>query len=459
MTKFWTRTAIIAAAGYALAACATANYPTVQGQTPREPMVPAKPNYPIVQSAPAGSAPAQAAPAAAPSGASVESQALPPVAQAAPPPSPVASQPLSPAMVSTPPAPVTTTRTVPTAAGKVVDALGKPSTYVVEPGDTLYAISRKLGTSVDKLADDNGLGAPYRLQPGQTLKGPAPKTKAYVVEPGDTLYAIGRRFSVSPQQIADANGVAVSRPIEIGQKLVLPDGYRDTGPTTRTVTVTTTPPPPSAITYPRPAPTSVATTPPPSSATTAVIQSQTLPPPPPPPPPSSALKPYTPSPGVVVPPKPAPAPTQAAPATPALTPEDAAVAAAGKDKFTWPVNGEVISSFGPKSGGQRNDGLNIRATENTVVRAAAGGEVVYAGDQVPGFGNLVLVKHEDGWVTAYAHLSRVDVKMRDFVVQGQQLGLVGSTGGVDEPQLHFEVRYAPSPTDKAKPIDPALVLP
>ncbi len=84
--------------------------------------------------------------------------------------------------------------------------------------------------------------------------------------------------------------------------------------------------------------------------------------------------------------------------------------------------------------------------------------MVYAGDQVPGFGNLVLVKHADGWVTAYGHLGRVDVKMQQKVVQGQQLGMAGQSGGVSEPQLHFEVRYAPSPTERARPVDPQLVL-
>ena len=90
---------------------------------------------------------------------------------------------------------------------------------------------------------------------------------------------------------------------------------------------------------------------------------------------------------------------------------------------------------------------------------AADGEVVYAGDQVPSFGNLVLIKHPGGWVTAYAHMGRILVKNRDQVVQGQQIGVVGQTGQVDRPQLHFEIRYAPSPKDKAIPVDPALVLP
>jgi murein DD-endopeptidase MepM/ murein hydrolase activator NlpD len=135
------------------------------------------------------------------------------------------------------------------------------------------------------------------------------------------------------------------------------------------------------------------------------------------------------------------------------------IAAAGAGRFIQPVTGDIISGYGPKDGGQRNDGVNFVAPAGTPVRAAAAGEVVYAGDQVPGFGNLVLVKHDGGWVTAYAHLGRVDVKMRDMVMQGQQIGQVGSTGGVSQPQLHFEVRYAPTPQDKARPVDPSLVLP
>lgn len=85
--------------------------------------------------------------------------------------------------------------------------------------------------------------------------------------------------------------------------------------------------------------------------------------------------------------------------------------------------------------------------------------MVYAGDQVPGFGNLVLIKHADGWVTAYGHLGRVEVRMQQRVEQGQQIGQAGSSGGVSEPQLHFEIRYAPSPQERARPVDPALVLP
>ena len=103
--------------------------------------------------------------------------------------------------------------------------------------------------------------------------------------------------------------------------------------------------------------------------------------------------------------------------------------------------------------------MKIRAPAGEAVRAAAAGEVVYAGDQVPGFGNLVLIKHADGWVSAYGHLSRIDVKIQQRLGQGQQIGQIGASGGVGEPQLHFEIRYAPTPADRARPIDPQLVLP
>jgi murein DD-endopeptidase MepM/ murein hydrolase activator NlpD len=135
------------------------------------------------------------------------------------------------------------------------------------------------------------------------------------------------------------------------------------------------------------------------------------------------------------------------------------IAAAGKGRFIWPLKGSVIAPFGDSGPGQHNDGVDIAAQPGDSVRAAAAGEVVYAGSSIPGFGNLVLVKHPGGWVTAYAHLNRIEVRMRDSVAQGDEIGQAGQTGAVDRPLLHFEVRYAPQPTEKARPVDPALVLP
>lgn len=112
-----------------------------------------------------------------------------------------------------------------------------------------------------------------------------------------------------------------------------------------------------------------------------------------------------------------------------------------------PVNGRVISGFGPKGGGLHNDGLNIAAPRGTPVLAAENGIVVYAGSELRGFGNLLLVNHADGWMTAYAHNEALLVKRGDIVRRGQAIARVGSTGSVDTPQLHFEVRRNSRPVD------------
>ena len=348
------------------------------------------------------------------------------------PPPPAATPPYTPPYTpprATPPAPpppvvdepATTVRMRVT--GKVVDAAGKPKTYTVKKGDNLDAIARSLDTTRKDLADDNTLKAPYALQPGQVLKGPATKAKAYVAGQGDTMALIARRFGVTQKALAEANGLRVGASIKAGRQVILPSGYRDRGPIREEV----------AAPRPTPAPT------------------------PAPPPPYTPPAPVRPAPP---PPKPStPAPTPSSPAPTSGTPTDAQISSFGRGRFVWPVRGDIVSDYGPKGTGQRNDGVNIRASQGETVRAAAAGDVVYAGDQVPGFGNLVLIKHTDGWVTAYGHLARVDVKMQQKVVQGQQVGQVGSTGGVSEPQLHFEVRYAPTPQERARPIDPKLVLP
>jgi murein DD-endopeptidase MepM/ murein hydrolase activator NlpD len=171
-----------------------------------------------------------------------------------------------------------------------------------------------------------------------------------------------------------------------------------------------------------------------------------------------APEPYTPSPPQAQRPSTYIAP--AGPPPPAASGyTDSEIAQAAHGRFVWPVRGDIVQRFGPQGVGRRNDGVDIKAAQGTVVKAAAQGEVVYAGDQVPGFGNLVLIKHADGWVTAYAHLDTVNVAMKQQVSQGQSLGSVGMTGGATQPELHFEVRYAPTPADKAKPVDPVLVLP
>jgi murein DD-endopeptidase MepM/ murein hydrolase activator NlpD len=109
-------------------------------------------------------------------------------------------------------------------------------------------------------------------------------------------------------------------------------------------------------------------------------------------------------------------------------------------RFSWPVRGRVVSRFGPTNDGLRNDGINISAPRGTAVLAAEEGTVAYAGNELRGFGNLVLIKHADGWMTTYAHLDQISVRRGERIQRGQILGSVGNTGTVTTPQLHFEVR-------------------
>jgi murein DD-endopeptidase MepM/ murein hydrolase activator NlpD len=507
MTQFLKRTALILAGASSLAACST--YEPFEGQGPAP-----KPNYPVQLPAP----PAPSAPPAEPSQARpttpIPGASLPPAVSnqpayvtpstpglAAPsqtytapkpyqplppaPPPPPANEP--PAYQPAPPPPRTQTVTKTTVTGKVVDVEGPRVSYTVEKKDNLNAIGRKLGTDPETLAKDNKLKAPYLLHPGQELKGPVTYRKAYVVGAGDTLFSIGKRFALSAKALGDENDLRPGANLRPGQKVRLPEDFKDKGPikTTTKVTVPTPPParsaytppprpayapPPPTYTPPAPAytPSAPAYTPPvqapPPTYTPPVATPPTrpvyVPPQPSTPPATTPYRPLPPAPA----PSPSPSRTIPPPATGAIVPStptftDQQISELGRGRFLWPVRGDIISSFGPKGAGQRNDGVNIRAAAGESVRAAAAGDIVYAGDQVPGFGNLVLVKHADGWVTAYGHLARSDVKMQQKVAQGQQLGTVGATGGVTEPQLHFEVRYAPTPADRARPIDPNLVLP
>lgn len=107
----------------------------------------------------------------------------------------------------------------------------------------------------------------------------------------------------------------------------------------------------------------------------------------------------------------------------------------------WPVKGQVISGYGPKEGGLHNDGINIAVAAGTPVLAAADGQVAYVGDKIRSYGNLVLIRHSSGTVTAYAHLESVQVARGDRVRRGQSIGAVGKTGAVQTPQLHFEIRH------------------
>jgi murein DD-endopeptidase MepM/ murein hydrolase activator NlpD len=119
----------------------------------------------------------------------------------------------------------------------------------------------------------------------------------------------------------------------------------------------------------------------------------------------------------------------------------------GNGHFVWPLNGRVISTFGSVGNGERNDGINIAAKMGEPIHAAAGGTVTYAGNELKGYGNLILIRHDDGYVTAYAHAQSIGVNRGDRVEKGQVIGLAGATGDVDSPQLHFEIRRGVEPVD------------
>jgi murein DD-endopeptidase MepM/ murein hydrolase activator NlpD len=121
--------------------------------------------------------------------------------------------------------------------------------------------------------------------------------------------------------------------------------------------------------------------------------------------------------------------------------------------FLWPVRGRILAAYGPQAGGLHNDGINIGAPRGTAVRAADNGIVVYAGNEIPGFGNLVLVRHDGGWMTAYGHVDAMRVRRGDTIRRGQTIATVGQTGGVTQPQLHFEIRRGSSAVDPGRHLD------
>ena len=136
----------------------------------------------------------------------------------------------------------------------------------------------------------------------------------------------------------------------------------------------------------------------------------------------------------------------AAPAEPPPT-TNSVRAGNGSLSFRWPAKGRIIAGFGPKTNGQTNDGINIALPEGTPIKAAEDGVVAYAGNELKGYGNLVLVRHADGFVTAYAHAKELLVKRGDPIKRGQTIARSGQTGNVDAPQLHFEIRKGPAPID------------
>ena len=283
------------------------------------------------------------------------------------------------------------------------------NTAKVQQGENIYDVARRLNVTVADLAAVNHLSPPYPVKIGQSLIIPA--IRVYTVAKGDSLSKIAQHFDVGQSNLAQLNHLTPPYKIFPGQQLQITGGAV-AGSSAAPATVEAAAPvaPRSTV---EAVPLSDSKSTPPAEQAATVSASPT------------ALAPQ--QTGVVVAPEP--------------------VASSGK--FAWPVRGQVISPFGPKPDGLQNDGINIAAASGTPVNSAAAGTVAYAGNELRGFGNLVLVKHSGGWVSAYAHLETIAVKKGDAVKTGQLLGTVGQTGAVDSPQLHFELRKGKEAVDPA----------
>ncbi len=302
--------------------------------------------------------------------------------------------------------------------------------HVVARGDTVYAISRRYGVPVRSIIDHNGLRPPFPLKVGQRLQIPLPRR--HVVARKETVYGISRRYGVPLRGVIDANGLKPPYSLRIGQQLLIPiqrDHVVAKGETVYSI----------SRRY--------------GVERAELVRLNRIPPP------------YTIKPGqrLVLPDSRPPDPVIAQPKAPpagktllAVRPARAAPVAVPQpppragNKFHWPVEGRVILGYGPKANGLHNDGINIKAPRGAPVRAAENGVVAYAGNELRGFGNLVLIKHAGGWVTAYAHTDQVVVRRGDKVRRGQIIGRVGSTGNVASPQLHFEVRKGTQAVDPTR---------
>lgn len=278
---------------------------------------------------------------------------------------------------------------------------------MVRRNETIYQVSQQTGSPVRDLIDANHLRPPYRLTSGQILV--VPRMPTHVVQHGETLYSIADSEGVELYSLARMNELTPPFAVEPGRVLKLPP----------VVARPLAPQPP--LPAPPPGKPEIAATP------VAPVTTQPLGAPPSPPP----QKPEVAS---------VPPPAQAPAATPQQPQAELPAPPPRAGRFMWPVQGKVIGHYGTTPAGTHNDGINIAAAKGTPVRAADSGVVAYAGNELRGYGNLVLIKHAGGWMTAYAHNGPLLVKRGDVVKRGQEIATVGSTGIVSEPQLHFEIR-------------------
>lgn len=260
-------------------------------------------------------------------------------------------------------------------------------TYTVQPGDTLASIASRHGVSLESLLWNNSelRDDPDYLSPGDELLITREDGFVYTLRLGDTLGDIAERYGITVESILKANDLSDPDMVPEGALVLLPGA---------------TPPPPQ----PTPAPALASPSTPVATAAPAIST---------------------------------PLPETATPA-----PAPAAAATSSGSLFIWPATGSISDYFGaPRGAGTYHMGLDIDS--GTVpVRAAAAGRVVYVAYQSYGYGNHIIIDHGDGWETLYAHLSRVDVAIGQYVGQGEVIGVTGSTGYSTGVHLHFEIhRY------------------
>ncbi|MDR0319610.1 MAG: LysM peptidoglycan-binding domain-containing M23 family metallopeptidase [Rickettsiales bacterium] len=271
------------------------------------------------------------------------------------------------------------------------------SIITVAAGDTLYSLSRKHNVPLRDLITANKLEPPYALNPGRRLF--LPSQFVHTVAKGETLYSISRLYQMDLNSLAQMNDLKEPFALSVGQKLVLPAQIQ----LTNNSPIADTPPANSPLageSKPAETPVSVGgqkTEPTPTAQPIAVKKPASV---------SSLPK---------VPPRSA-------------------------KKFAWPLHGIILSEFGAKSNGLYNDGINIKAVRGDPVSAAENGVVAYAGNEIKGLGNLVIIKHADNFMTVYAHLDTILVERGKTVARGAKIGSAGATGKVSSPQLHFELR-------------------
>ncbi|WP_299813465.1 peptidoglycan DD-metalloendopeptidase family protein [uncultured Roseibium sp.] len=313
----------------------------------------------------------------------------------------------------------------------------------VRQGDDLNSVARRYGVPIQALAAVNGIEDPKNVRPGQSIIIPtyvyAENNASTSVTEGETgrvkLPAVSRNDATVTGAVPTSAG-SMPRPAKQPTFAEISRGESGNDGVIRV----------SALPKRKPAGSE-------RVLTTASISTQV--PAPPRQPNEQSNVAAAPSGSAPVPSLPQPALTrEQAPSEPIKTP--AVVASvqeevdASTETFRWPVRGRIISDFGAKPGGGKNEGVNLAVPEGTPVKAADDGTVIYSGNELKGYGNLILVRHSEGWVTAYAHNSELKVKRGDKIRRGDVVALAGATGSVNQPQVHFELRQGNKPVDPLK---------